>query len=89
MLSWIIYVRCPILKFPSSPLSDSLVAVAGPNRPPLPKPPPPPKKPLMTWGDPPDEPVKPVATAATSAPKRTAVAKQKAAGRVAGERQDV
>ncbi|KAK4685038.1 hypothetical protein P7C73_g5117, partial [Tremellales sp. Uapishka_1] len=62
--------------------------VAGPNRPGPPKPPPAPRKPLITWGEPPEEPVKSAAPTA-AAPRRPAVATQKSAARVAGEREDV
>ena len=63
--------------------------MAGPSRPPLPQPPPPPKQPVITWGKPPEEPVKPMVVPATMVPKRTAIAKQKSAARVTGERTDV
>jgi hypothetical protein len=62
--------------------------VAGPNRPPLPKPPPPPKAPLITWGKPPEEPVKVAPKPNEVLPKRTAVRKQTAPLRDARERED-
>ncbi|EIW71752.1 hypothetical protein TREMEDRAFT_27343 [Tremella mesenterica DSM 1558] len=63
--------------------------VAGPTRPPLPKPLPAPKRSLISWGDPPDETVKVVTPATTTVPpKRTAVKKQTAPNRDSRERED-
>ncbi len=62
--------------------------VAGPKRPAAPAPPPAPRQPLISWGRQGDEPLK-SATVNTTVPKRTAVGKQKAPTKVAGERDDV